>query len=128
MKEVISDSFVFRNLKHLELLTGYLVDDILNLEILLERCPQLETMALVNKYESHGGLCLTPGKYFGKGVTDLSVVLQIPRLRLVEMKKFKKTKNELFVVGLLKKHGVVLDKIVAYPKKVNGVSSPSFVL
>ncbi|CAI9107353.1 OLC1v1006684C1 [Oldenlandia corymbosa var. corymbosa] len=57
-EEVFSRRFGFGNLKHLELLFGYSKDDLLGLEILLQNCPQLETMVLVNSYPSHcdGGL------------------------------------------------------------------------
>ena len=56
------------------------------------------------------------------------IVMHMPSLRLVKMEKYRGVKNEVYVVGLLKKYGLVLEKIVAYPAKVGEILSPPFVL
>ncbi|CAI9112288.1 OLC1v1012710C1 [Oldenlandia corymbosa var. corymbosa] len=121
-EEVFSKTFAFNSLKHLELLTGYSKDEVLGLETALKSCPQLESLALVYRFESNQDGGLRTSKRIR------SIFFQIPRLRLVEMKRFKGTKNEKYVAKLLKKHGVVLEEIVAFPAKVDRTSPPPIVL
>ncbi|CAI9112291.1 OLC1v1012721C3 [Oldenlandia corymbosa var. corymbosa] len=105
-----------------ELFTGYESYDVLGLDIALKACPQLETLVLVYLYESDhdGGL---------EGNTEVSsIVFNMPRLKLVKMKAYGGTKNEKYLANRLKKHGVVLEKIIAFPPRASGESSHSLVL
>ncbi|KAL3509594.1 hypothetical protein ACH5RR_028995 [Cinchona calisaya] len=110
---------VFNNLKHLELLTGYTRYDLLGLETLLEKCQKLESMVLEHSDRD---------KILRKEIKKRPIVFHIPCLKLVMMKEYRGSKNELYVVRLLKKHRVALEKIVAFPVKVGETLSPPFVL
>ncbi|CAI9112290.1 OLC1v1012715C3 [Oldenlandia corymbosa var. corymbosa] len=121
-EKFFSKTFAFDNLKILELFTSYSRHDLLGLEISMRTCPQMETLVLVHYYDSNQDGGLRKSKKFRL------IHFQIPRLRLVQMKRYKGTKNEKCVASLLKQHGVVLEKIVAFPAEVNQTSLPSFVL
>lgn len=65
---------------------------------------------------------------FGKDMEKISIVLQMPCLKLVKMKNYRGAKIESYIVDLLKKHGVLLEKILAFPAEVQGTSPPPHVL
>ncbi|XP_027172064.1 F-box/LRR-repeat protein At4g14103-like [Coffea eugenioides] len=121
-EEIFSETFAFNNLRHLVLLTGYTEYDLLGLEAVLKACSMLESMVLEYSYETDFDDIL------GEEIMERPIVMHMPSLRLVKMEKYRGVKNEVYVVGLLKKYGLVLEKIVAYPAKVGETLSPPFVL
>ncbi|XP_004293482.1 PREDICTED: F-box/LRR-repeat protein At3g26922-like [Fragaria vesca subsp. vesca] len=109
-------TFMIRNLSLLELRTGYTQHDLVGMAALLELCPNLETLILdyLLKIEVDESL--------PEEISNKPVNLNIPRLKEVKMLKFFGSEDENKFVTLLKKHGVVLQKITLFPFKIDGNS------
>ncbi|KAG8386964.1 hypothetical protein BUALT_Bualt03G0203400 [Buddleja alternifolia] len=108
------------NLKYLALQTEYEESDLVRIGEFLKLCPELEILVLDSLDEKDG----RDSKEFKSKL----LILEIPSLKQVEMKNYHGSENELYVVGVLKTHKVVLQKIVAFQREVNGKLPPPFVL
>lgn len=105
-EDILSATFVFKKLKFLTLLTGYTKRHLIGLELCLELCPMLEYLDLEYFYGKDCDDDLTAGR---------PITLRMQNVRQVTMKSFRGTRNELYFAELLKRHQVVLEKIIALP-------------
>ncbi|XP_050379931.1 putative F-box/FBD/LRR-repeat protein At5g44950 [Argentina anserina] len=121
-KDPFPKSFMLHNLNHLKLQTRYTQCDLVGLAALLELCPNLENMMLeyVDKNVEDG---ILPEEFSNK--LD---GFRMPSLKQVTMKSYSGTPDEVNFVHLLKKHGVVLEKIVIHHTKVGEKSFSPVVL
>ncbi|PRQ52916.1 putative F-box domain, leucine-rich repeat domain, L domain-containing protein [Rosa chinensis] len=117
-KDPFSKSFMLHNLNHLELRTGYTQCDLIGLAALLELSPNLKNMTL--DYVEDG---ILPEEFSNKPDG-----FHMPSLRQVTMKSYSGTPDENNFVNILKKHGVVLEKIVIHHIKVGEKSFSPVVL
>ncbi|KAM5580791.1 F-box/LRR-repeat protein [Rosa sericea] len=115
-KDSFPKTFTLHNLSLLELRTGYTQYDLVGMAAVLELCPNLETMILdyLHKIDVDESL---PEEILNKPVR-----FNMPRLKQVKMLKFFGSEDENNFVTLLKKQGVVLQKITLFPIKVEGNS------
>ncbi|KAB5524510.1 hypothetical protein DKX38_022259 [Salix brachista] len=110
-KDGIPKDFLLHNLKHLELQTGYTQYDLLGMAALLELCPNLETMILDPLYK------IDDDESLSEELLNKPIHFSIPSLKEVKLKVIPGENQNQIVqfVALLKKQGVVLDKIVLVP-------------
>ncbi|XP_050215174.1 F-box/FBD/LRR-repeat protein At5g56420-like isoform X2 [Mercurialis annua] len=106
LKETFSKDFLLYNLKHLELQTCYTQHDLLGMEALLELAPNVETMILDSLHK------IDADESLSEDLASKPITLSISNLKEVKMKRFIGTENEAYFLALLKKQGVVLEKIV----------------
>ncbi|KAG8386945.1 hypothetical protein BUALT_Bualt03G0201500 [Buddleja alternifolia] len=111
---------VLMNVKYLALQTEYEESDLVRIGEFLKLCPELELLVLDSLNEKDGR--------DSKEFKSKPLILEIPSLKQVEMKNYRGSENELYVVEVLKTHKVVLQKIVAFQQEVNGKLPPPFVL
>ncbi|KAG8386966.1 hypothetical protein BUALT_Bualt03G0203600 [Buddleja alternifolia] len=116
----ISESPPFKNLKYLELQTGFAEYDLVGIAAFLELCPDLETLVLDYFYKTDDSL--------SEEFKSNPLTFHIPCLKKVKMKSYNGSDKELYFVELLKMHKVVLQKIVAFPQKVDEKLLHSVVL
>ncbi|KAG5229832.1 F-box protein [Salix suchowensis] len=109
-KDGIPKDFLLHNLKHLELQTGYTQYDLLGMATLLELCPNLETIILDPLYK-------IDDDSLSEELLNKPIHFRIPSLKEVKLKVIPGENQNQIVqfVALLKKQGVVLDKIVLVP-------------
>ncbi|XP_027171189.1 F-box/LRR-repeat protein At3g26922-like [Coffea eugenioides] len=105
------ESFQFKNLKHLELKTGYTHSEMVGLAALLMQAPVLETLVLdyVYQTEKEASFC---DDFKARPFT-----FDIPTLQEVKMTNFRNTDLEYHVLALLGREKVVLNKVVLVPAK-----------
>ncbi|KAH8490529.1 hypothetical protein H0E87_022898 [Populus deltoides] len=126
-KDVFPKDFLLYNLKHLELQTGYTTYDLLGMAALLELCPNLETMNLDPLYK------IVEDESLSEELLNKPINLFMPNLKEVRLKAYVPGQNQnqnQFIsqfVSLLKKQGVVLEKIVLV-SLYNGMSLPPVIL
>eukprot|EP00258_Populus_trichocarpa_P011281 XP_002319949.3 F-box/LRR-repeat protein At3g26922 [Populus trichocarpa] len=123
-KDVFPKDFLLYNLKHLELQTGYTTYDLLGMAALLELCPNLETMNLDPLYK------IVEDESLSEELLNKPINLFMPNLKEVRLKAYVPGQNQnqfSQFVSLLKKQGVVLEKIVLV-SLYNGMSLPPVIL
>ncbi|KAF2317825.1 hypothetical protein P3X46_022980 [Hevea brasiliensis] len=120
--EFFSEGFLLYNLKHLELQTGYTQYDLLGMAALLKLAPNIETMILDYLFK------IDKDESLSEELLNKPIDLSMPSLKEVKMKQFTETENEAHFLSLLKKQGVVLEKIVIVPAKVGDMQCPPIVL
>ncbi|CAK7324958.1 unnamed protein product [Dovyalis caffra] len=123
-KDVFPKDFLLYNLKHLELQTGYTQYDLLGLAALLEFCPNLETMILNPLYK------IDDDESLSEELLNKPINLSMPSLKEVKLKAIPGENQNQFAqfLALLKKQGVVLEKIVLLIPLYDGFSSSPIVL
>ncbi|KAK9924627.1 hypothetical protein M0R45_032986 [Rubus argutus] len=111
-KDPLPKSVVLHNLNHLELRTGYTQCDLVGLAALLELSPNLATMIL-HYLRKNMENRIIPEEFVNKPDE-----FYMPSLKQVTMTSYTGTRDEDNFVSILKKHGVVLEKIIIHRIKV----------
>ncbi|KAL6228500.1 hypothetical protein ACLB2K_002449 [Fragaria x ananassa] len=95
-----------RNLKYLELRTGYTRYDLVGMAALLERCPNLESMVLssISKMEEDGSLT--------EEVLNKPIEFKMPALEQVKLPSYSGTREERKFLKILRAQGIAREKIV----------------
>ncbi|KAL6140070.1 hypothetical protein ACLB2K_058371 [Fragaria x ananassa] len=121
-EDPLSKSFKLHNLNHLELPTGYTHCDLVGLAALLELSPNIENMIL-DYVDNNAKDGMVPEEFSKKPDR-----FNMPSLKQVTMKSYSGTPDEANFVNILKKHAVVLEKIVIHHIEVGEKSFSPVVI
>ncbi|KAM7492306.1 hypothetical protein LguiA_035227 [Lonicera macranthoides] len=116
-KDSSSGRFALNNLKHLRLQTEYTKHDLLGMAALFKICPNITTLMLDDLFK------VDPDEGLSEELLNKPLNLSIPNLKIVKLKNYGGTENELQFLMLVKKHGTVMEKIVI-SQEANEISFP----
>ncbi|CAN6708194.1 unnamed protein product [Malus baccata var. baccata] len=119
--DFLPESFRLHNLKLLELRTGFTQYDLIGMLVLIELSPNLEAMILEHQHKIEAD-----NEILSEELLDNPVDLSIPSLKQVTIKPYTGTEDEANFVNILIRQGVVLEKIVLVPGRVE--ENPRVVL
>ncbi|XP_040367279.1 F-box/LRR-repeat protein At4g14103-like [Rosa chinensis] len=105
-RDLFPTSFKLQSLNHLELGTGYSQKDLLGMVALLGHCPNLKTMVLYHLRTRN------EDEKLPEGVLCKLVEFTMPRIKLLKMRGYFRTQDVFKFVTMLRRQGVVAEKIV----------------
>ncbi|KAL3820998.1 hypothetical protein ACJIZ3_006903 [Penstemon smallii] len=139
--------YKFKNLRHLQLLSGYTGNNVIGICSFLEHSHTLESLVINycddsdeednndedsdeedNDDEDNADEDIDDEEGVTEDYISRPVTLHIPRLRHVTMNNYRGSQEELYILGLLKIHQVVLEEVVAIPEQTGDTKLMPFPL